>query len=135
MNEQIYNDLKNALSVFGTQFSQALEKAGAATEVGYNIVKHRVIIESIMNLIYGVILSFFCVFVIYFFSIVESIPAEEYKKKYHKKIVTILSPIIFVSYFILLLGNFALIGTSLRDLFSPDYATIKRIVQLAKISK
>ena len=121
MNEQIYTDLKNALGAFGTQFTTALEKAGAATELGYNIVKQRVIAESVITLISTII----------FIAILHFL-YENVNEIYKNEICEVLFGAL-VLFFVVIYPFF--VFNAVANLLSPDYATIERIVSLAKSVK
>ena len=144
MNEQIYADLKNALGAFGTQFTTALEKAGAATEVGYNIVKQRVIAESVIGVIFGSVILLLLIWLIIFsirkvieYSKVLKDPNNglNFEKEYDTKENRDGYQIFIILLIVFLFTTIGLSMPSIINLISPDYATIERIVNLAKSVK
>jgi ABC-type Fe3+ transport system permease subunit len=140
MNEQQYTDLKNAINAIGGKAQQAFEKAGTATQIGYEIVKSRIIAESIVTIIVTVIACIILILIFFYFKKERNKFNEEHKENAYaswfnegmnEAAVTIWFVFFAATLFVLLpMSFFACI-----NLMSPDYAAITKIIDIYKSIK
>jgi hypothetical protein len=126
MQDQIYNDLKNSIITASQKLEGLAPEIISAGKQGYEIVKTRVLVESIIGCVITSILLI--ILAIVFNNILTGINSAD--SDINDKAYAVVVLIVFTSLFGLIL--LLILLSNLINMFSTDYVAFERIINASK---